>query len=258
MQHQNTVRSPSSSESEASGSSVAHNVASREEMELVIDFDNVEDILDFSVCPYSETANAKNQRPKLRKKMVTTEPVKLLELKTRIDNFMNDDNKVGHEAEPTSSRRFQCNYCGSKFVRSSHLYRHIRIHTGDKPYVCEICRKRFSRSDYKAAHLLRHQRELVHYCCVCGKAYHDLTKFAEHCCSHADSEYMRIAMGKEQEILIVEDPILVATFKEELEEISCIPIEIVDNSTIEECIECVENPLYSFHHPIILFTVKVN
>ena len=264
MQHQNTERSSSSSESKASGSSVAHSVTSREEMELVIDFDNVEDILDFSVCPYSETANTKMQRPKLRKKMVTTEPVTLLELKPRIDNFMNDDEKiyecheVGQEAEPTSSRRFQCIYCGSKFLRSSHLYRHIRIHTGAKPYICEICRKRFSRSDYKAAHVLRHQRALVHYCCVCGKAYHDLTKFAEHCRSHADSEYIRIAMGIEKEILIVEDPILVATFKEELEEISCVPIEKVDNSTTEECIVCVENPLFSLHRPITLFTVNVN
>ena len=264
MQHQNTVRSPSSSESEASGSSVAHNVASREEMELVIDFDNVEDILDFSVGPYSETANAKKQSYKLHKKMVTTEPVKLLEVKSKIDNFVNNDGKiyecheVGNKAEPTSSRRFQCNYCGSKFLRSAHLYRHIRIHTGDKPYVCDICRKRFSRSDYKAAHLLHHQRALVHYCCVCGKAYDDLTKFAEHCRSHADSEYMRIAMGKEKEILIVEDPILVATFKQELEEISCMPIEIVDNSTTEECIACVENPLYSLHRPIMLFTVNVH
>ena len=147
MQNQNTVRSPSSSENEASHSSVAHHVASREEMESVIDFDNVEDILDFSVCPYSETANTKKERPKLRKKMVATEPVKLLELKPKMDNFVNDDEKVdechevGQETEPTSSRRFVCNYCGSKFVRSSHLYRHVRIHTGAKPYICEICRK---------------------------------------------------------------------------------------------------------------------
>ena len=263
MQHQSTV-AYSSGKSEASGSSVAHNVASREETDLVIDFDNVEDILDFSVCPYSETANAKKQRPRLRKKMVTTEPIKLLELKPNIDNFVNDDEKidecheVGQETEPTSSRKFQCVYCGSKFVRSSHLYRHLRIHTGAKPYICDICRKRFSRSDYKSAHVLRHQREKVHYCCVCSEAYHDLAKFAEHCHSHSDSEYIRIAMGKEQKVLKVEDPILASTFKEELEEISCVPIETVDNSTTEECIECVENPLYSLHHPIILFTVNVN
>ena len=227
----------------------ARDASNEEEMELVIDFDNVEDILDFSVGPSSETANRRKQPTKLCKKMVATEPVKLLQLKPEIDNFVNDGGKssenheVGQEAEPTSSRRFQCIYCGSKFVRSTHLNRHLRIHTGAKPYVCPICRKRFSRSDYKSAHVLSHRREKVHYCCVCGKAYHDLTRFAEHCRSHTDSEYMRIAMGKEQEMLKVEDPILVATFKEEIEEIFCITIEKVDNSTTEESVACVENPL---------------
>ena len=126
MQRKDTERSTSDSESEISDNGVyseAHNnVANNEEMQLVIDFDNVEDILDFSVQPLSETANRKKQRPKLRKKMIATEPVKLLELKPKIDNFANDEEKnseyheVSHETELKSNRRFQCIYCGSKFI----------------------------------------------------------------------------------------------------------------------------------------------
>ena len=252
MQHQDkdTGRYPSSSKTETSDSSVYIEATHEEDTQLAIDFDNVEDILDFSVRPLSEAPNRK-QRPKQRKKITATEPVKLLELKPKIDNFNGDEqnSEMGHEVELKSIRRFQCIYCGSKFIRSTHLQRHLRIHTGDKPYACHICRRRFSRSDYKAAHVLSHRREKTHRCYVCGQAYHDLTTFTNHCYSHDDSEYIRIAMRKEPEIVIGEDPVLPTTFKEEMEEIYCIPIEKVDNSTTEECIECVENPLY-LHHPI--------
>ena len=255
MQSQDTERSPTGRES-GTGDSCAYIEACDVANEpSVIDFGNVEDILDFSVHPLSEAPNRK-QRPKQHKKKIATEPVKLLELMPKIDSFNGDEqnSEMGHEAELKSKRRFQCIYCGSKFIRSTHLQRHLRIHTGDKPYVCHICRRRFSRSDYKAAHVLSHRREKTHRCYVCGKAYHDLTTFTNHCYSHDDSEYIRIAMRKEPEIVTGEDPVLPTTFKEEMEEIYCIPIEKVDNSTTEECIECVENPLY-LHHPIIAIKI---
>ena len=116
--------------------------------------------------------------------------------------------------------------------------------------------KPFSRSDYKSAHILRHHKEQVHYCC--GRAFNNLTKFAKHCRSHDDSAYMRMATSKELELLKAEDPILVTTFKEELEEISCIAIEEVDNSTTEECIVRVENPMYLLHRPIITVNISIN
>ena len=261
MQHQDidSETFPSGSENELSEPSVfneVHVAANyNEDMHLVIDFDNVEDILDFSVQPLSETANRKKQR----RKMIATEPIKLLELIPNIDNYVNDGGKnheAAHETELKNKRRFQCIYCGTKFIRSTHLHRHLRIHTGAKPYACPICRIRFSRSDYLSAHVLRHRREKVHYCCVCGKTYFDLTRFAYHCCTHDDSEYIKLAMSKEHELLKVEDEITVTAFREEIEEIFCITIEKVDNSTTEECITYVENPLYSSHHPII--TININ
>ena len=259
MHHQDIERSPTGRQSVTSDSSNYTEVCHEADEELVIDFDNVEDILDFSVRPLSEIMNAKKQRPKQRRKMIAAEPVTLLELKPKIDKFVNDRGcnpeqcEEGHE---TKQRRFQCIYCGSKFVRSTHLQRHIRIHTGDKPYVCPICMKPFSRSDYKSAHILRYHKEQVHYCC--GKAFDNLTKFAEHCRSHDYSAYMRIVTSKELELLKAQDPILVTTFKEELEEISCVTIEKIDNSITEECIVRVENPIYMLHRPIITVNVNVN
>ena len=259
MQSQDTERSPTGRES-GTGDSCAYIEACDVANEpSVIDFGNVEDILDFSVHPLSEMMNIKKQRPKLHKKIIAAEPVKLLELKPKIDKYVNDEGvnpeqcEEGHE---TKQRRFQCIYCGSRFFRSTHLQRHIRIHTGAKPYVCPICMKPFSRSDYKSTHILRHHKEQVHYCC--GKAFDNLTKFAKHCHLHDDSAYMRMATSKELELLKAEDPILVTTFKEELEEISCITIEEVDNSTTEESIVRVDNPMYLLHRPIITVNININ
>ena len=130
----------------------------------------------------------------------------------------------------------------------------MRTHTGDKLYACEVCRKRFSRSDYKLNHAQYHLKDKIHCCCVCGKMYFDIAKFTDHCRLHDDSEYIRIAMSNASEpnfkrqIQIAEDDILASTFKEELELTSCVTIEKIDNSTKEEYILCVENPIYLTHH----------
>ena len=87
MQNQDTAGRES-----GTGDSFAYNEACDVANEqLVIDFDNVEDILDFSVHPSSEMVNIKKQRPKLHKKIIAAEPVMLLELKPKIDKFVNGE-----------------------------------------------------------------------------------------------------------------------------------------------------------------------
>ena len=238
-----------------------------EELELVIDFDNIENILDFNAHSSSDTVTASSrsltQNPPRPRKMIATKPVKLLKLKPVIDNYVgivgrDCDNHDDVDYTIDSERRFCCFVCGQRFIRSSHLHRHMRIHTGDKPYACHICRKRFSRSDYQLAHEQRHHKEKLHCCCVCGKMYFELTKFTDHCQLHDDNEYIRMAMSNANEpnfkrqVQTVEDKIIASTFKEDLELASCVTIEKVDNSTKEDCIVCVENPIYlSNHHQVV-------
>ena len=171
--------------------------------ESIIDFDNIEDILDFnSPSPTDQQASnitSDKKCPRRIHKMIAQEPVKLLELKPIIDQFVDDEytsveDDADNETE-TKSRRFQCIVCGSKFIRSTHLHRHMRLHTGVKPYACSICRKRFSRSDYMTSHALSHYTDKLHCCCVCGEVHHELARFADHCRSHDDSEYIIIAMS---------------------------------------------------------------
>lgn len=228
--------------------------------QLNIDFDNVEDILDFNMSPSPKTDNSTSpkQHPPQRHKKIAEKPVQLFEIIPLIDDFVNNEEEYcedeDHETKVKSKRRFRCLYCGSKFIRSSHLRRHLYSHTGAKPYYCQICRMRFSRSDYVLIHSRIHHKNKIHSCCVCGKLYFDLKLFADHCPSHADNEYIRIAMNntstakeneariEENQLQIAQDPIPAVTCAKEIELLSCVKIETVDNSFNEESIEYIENP----------------
>ena len=83
------------------------------------------------------------------------------------------------ELEP--DRPFACEVCDRKFIRATHLRRHMRIHTGEKPFACHICGRRYARGDYLRAHIHAHRRDKIHKCKHCGEVFHDLTRFADHC-----------------------------------------------------------------------------
>ena len=82
---------------------------------------------------------------------------------------------------PEPERPYPCEVCGRKFIRATHLRRHMRIHTGEKPFACHICGRRYARGDYLRAHIHAHRRDKIHKCKHCGEVFHDLTRFADHC-----------------------------------------------------------------------------
>ena len=89
------------------------------------------------------------------------------------------DPKPNEKVEP--ERPFLCTVCNHRFIRATHLRRHMRIHTGEKPFTCHICGQRYARGDYLRAHIQAHRRDRIHKCKHCGEAFHDLTRFADHC-----------------------------------------------------------------------------
>ena len=209
----------------------ANEITNKKETQSIIEFDKIEHILDFNndnAHPLPERTDDNKSHPPKRNKIITKEPIKLLELRRNIGK---------------NQKRFLCSVCGKGFLLSAHLHRHMCIHTGEKPYFCHICRQRFSRSDRMSAHLQSHRSEKLHCCCVCKEIYSDLARFVDHCRMHDDSEYIKVARGKsivqanlKSQLQVVEDSILISTFKEQLEFASCVTIEKEDTATDKDSI----------------------
>lgn len=168
-----------------------------------------------------------------------------------------DDTTYGSDTglqEQEPDRPFVCEMCGRKFIRATHLRRHVRIHTGEKPFACHICGRRYARGDYLRAHIQAHRRDKIHKCKHCGDMFHDLTRFADHCrIMHRDvnDEYGNPCPPPPDtppmhQVCVAEDPL-------ELEgaEISLVasspplPISITTYSTAEQAVELVANILTS-------------
>ena len=93
------------------------------------------------------------------------------------------------KANMVVERPYKCDVCSRKFIRATHLRRHMRIHTGEKPFACHICGRRYARGDYLRAHIHAHRRDKVHKCKHCSEVFYDLIRFAEHCrVQHKDME----------------------------------------------------------------------
>lgn len=56
---------------------------------------------------------------------------------------------------PHSERKFQCEYCESRFFTQKDVKRHMVVHTRAKNFACPYCEQRFGRRD----HLVRHAKK---------------------------------------------------------------------------------------------------
>lgn len=120
-------------------------------------------------------------------------------------------NAAKQSSEPIE-RPFVCEVCGRKFIRSTHLRRHMRIHTGEKPFACHICGRRYARGDYLRAHINAHRRDRVHKCKHCNEIFHDLMRFAEHCRAVHRSEGEEEDFVKGAELQDTSDSTQIETF----------------------------------------------
>ena len=254
MQDQGIECIASTSEKENSMYTEAHTTTSGQ---LNIDFGNVEDILDFS-APCVPT-------PTVINKPMTKEPLQMQP--SNSNNKLSENDAINRKTEPKQKVKFQCTVCGDQFVQSHQLHHHMSIHARAKPYYCSVCRIRFSTKEYMLAHFYTHRNDNVHCCCVCSEAYYDLETFSNHCRTHDDSLYIKMALTEPSDSSDSELDSVFDSPKEPLIVKDCVRLPSYTKkgkpyhsvTTREECIAYVENPLYhdQSHHKAISINSNV-
>ncbi|OWF34650.1 zinc finger protein 184-like [Mizuhopecten yessoensis] len=85
--------------------------------------------------------------------------------------------------------RISCSYCGQVCLTSSHLKRHINVHTRtdlcnlqtkDKPFECGICQKKYFNKKHLELHVVRHTQTEYFSCDTCDKAFDTRYKWKRH------------------------------------------------------------------------------
>ncbi|XP_053567568.1 oocyte zinc finger protein XlCOF7.1 [Bombina bombina] len=97
-------------------------------------------------------------------------------------------NNPSHEQSADASLHLQnqrhvgnvCSECGTCFLKKSHLYRHLKIHTGERPFPCSICGKCFNHKRNLVVHQKIHTGEKPFSCSICEKCFSTKANLVAH------------------------------------------------------------------------------
>lgn len=81
-------------------------------------------------------------------------------------------------------KRYQCEFCETKWLSPYDLNAHRRTHTGEKPFLCHDCGVSFAKVSNLNAHQRRHQNIRNYKCEECERAFMSSTELENHKVSH--------------------------------------------------------------------------
>lgn len=66
---------------------------------------------------------------------------------------------------------FICKICGKRYVSSTRLTTHSRVHSLEKPYICHICPKAYHYKQKLKNHITSHTGEKNYKCSYCDRCF---------------------------------------------------------------------------------------
>ncbi|XP_053565218.1 oocyte zinc finger protein XlCOF7.1-like [Bombina bombina] len=94
--------------------------------------------------------------------------------------FLKKSHLYRHLKIHTVKRQFSCSMCGKCFNHKRNLVVHQKIHTGEKPFSCSICGKCFNTKTNLVSHQKIHTGEKPFSCSICGKCFNSKTNLVAH------------------------------------------------------------------------------
>ncbi|XP_018024866.1 broad-complex core protein isoforms 1/2/3/4/5 isoform X3 [Hyalella azteca] len=78
-----------------------------------------------------------------------------------------------------AARPHGCHFCDKRFINTSHLRDHLRLHTGERPYKCSTCERTFVQRQHLRQHELRASCK-TRACSLCSSVFPNETSMFAH------------------------------------------------------------------------------
>lgn len=137
-------------------------------------------------CNYCDMEFSKNDELKAHKQ-THTENTFLCSICGTI--FMTSINLNKHMKRHFGIKEFRCSFCSKAFVSKGEVQVHERYHTGVKKRKCQICEKEFNRAISLVVHMRTHTGEKPYQCTHCERSFAQSQDLKTHIRRHTGERF---------------------------------------------------------------------